>query len=163
LFFFKLFFEKLFFKFFFICLPLEKLINEKHFAVKEKFGLVFRKVFSFYFGRKTLLGSREKFRNIILFTDYIKFGPHFYNCYLLFPYNFLIEIFYLSNLVPILLIVTYFIWNNFLIWNFWLLILFKISVFQFIFHYTTKYRKIIHFPVIHFPKKTTFQKINGKK
>jgi hypothetical protein len=28
-----------------ICLPLEKLINGKHFPVKEKFGLVSRKVF----------------------------------------------------------------------------------------------------------------------
>jgi hypothetical protein len=96
-------------------------------------------VFSFYFGWKTLSGSYEKFKNIILFVDYIKFspqtfdcyiyfvlniffqfhplefnfyinfGPYFYNCYLLFPYHFLIEIFYLSNLIIILLIVTYFI------------------------------------------------------
>jgi hypothetical protein len=29
-----------------VCLPLEKLINGKHFPVKGKFGLVFRKVFS---------------------------------------------------------------------------------------------------------------------
>jgi len=43
------------------------------------------------------------------FNFYINFGSHFYNCYLLFPYHFLIEIFYLSNLVLILLIVTYFI------------------------------------------------------
>ena len=50
------------------------------------------------------------------FNFYINFGPYFYNCYLLFPYYFLIEIFYLSNLVLILLIVTYFIWNN--LWNF---------------------------------------------
>ena len=28
-----------------VCLPLEKLVNEKHFPVKEKFCLVFRKVF----------------------------------------------------------------------------------------------------------------------
>jgi len=38
-------------------------------------------------------------------------------------------------------------------------------VFQLIFHYTTKHRKIIHFleihfPGIHFPKKITFQQIN---
>jgi len=46
---------------------------------------------------------------------YINFGLYFYNCYLLFPYHFLIENFYLSNLVIILLIVTYFIWNN--LWN----------------------------------------------
>jgi hypothetical protein len=117
-----------------VCLSLGKLVNGKHFLVKEKFGLVFRKVFSLYFGRKTLSGSCEKFRNVILFADYIKFGsqtfdcyiyfvlniffqfyplefdfyinfgPHFYNCYLFFPYHFLIEIFYLSNLVLILLL-----------------------------------------------------------
>jgi hypothetical protein len=29
-----------------VCLPLEKVVNGKHFPVKEKFGLVFRKVFS---------------------------------------------------------------------------------------------------------------------
>jgi hypothetical protein len=39
-----------------VCLPLGKLVNEKHFPVKGKFGLVSRKVFSFYFGRKTLSG-----------------------------------------------------------------------------------------------------------
>jgi uncharacterized protein YlzI (FlbEa/FlbD family) len=33
-------------KLFSVCLPLEKLVNGKHFPVKEKFGLVFRKVFS---------------------------------------------------------------------------------------------------------------------
>jgi hypothetical protein len=65
-----------------VCLPLEKLVNgkhfpvnRKHFSVKGKFGLVSRKVFFFYFGQKTLSGSYEKFRNIILFADYIKFGP----------------------------------------------------------------------------------------
>jgi hypothetical protein len=138
---------KWFFKFFCVCFPLKKfvnikhfLINKKHFPVKEKFDLVFRKIFSFYFGRKIISESREKFRNIILFADYIKFdpqtcdcyiyiyiwififqfhslkfifyinfGPHFYNCYFLFPYLILIENFYLSNLVLILLIVIYFI------------------------------------------------------
>jgi len=130
---------KLLFKLSCVYLSLEKLVNGKHFLVEEKFGLIFRKVFSFYFGRKTLSRSCEKFRNIILFVDYVKFGPqtfdcyiyfvlniffqfhplefdfyinfgpHFYNCYFLFSYYFLIEIFYLSNLVIILLIVTYFI------------------------------------------------------
>jgi hypothetical protein len=37
---------KLFFKLFCVSLLLEKLINEKHFPVKGKFGLVSRKVFS---------------------------------------------------------------------------------------------------------------------
>jgi hypothetical protein len=74
-----------------VCLPLEKLVNEKyfsvnekHFPVKGKFGFVSRKVFSFYFGRETLSGSCEKFRNVILFADYIKFGPHSFDCYLFF-------------------------------------------------------------------------------
>jgi len=42
-------------KLFRVCLPLEKLVNgkhfpvnEKHFSVKRKFGLVFRKVFFFF-------------------------------------------------------------------------------------------------------------------
>jgi hypothetical protein len=49
------------------------------------------------------------------FNFYINFSSYFYNCYLLFPYHFLIQIFYLSNLIPILLIATYFIRNN--LWN----------------------------------------------
>jgi hypothetical protein len=69
------------------CLPLEKLVNGKHFPVKEKFGLVSRKVFSFYFGRKTLSGSCEKFRNVILFADYIKFGPQTFDCYIYIVLN----------------------------------------------------------------------------
>ena len=141
----KLIFRKSLSKLFCVCLSLEKLINGKHFPVKEKFGLVSRKVFSFYFGRKTLSGNCKKFRNIsylliisnlvlklliviyilfwififqfhpLEFNFYINFGPYFYHCYLLFPYHFLIEIFYLSNLVLVLLIGTYFIWNN--LWN----------------------------------------------
>jgi hypothetical protein len=142
----KVIFKKLFFKLFCVCLLLEKLVNGKHFTVKWKFGLNSKKVFSIYFKRKIFSGSCEKFRNLILFADYIKFdlqtfdwyinflfwifvfqfhllefnfyinfGPHFYNCYFLFSYHFLIEIFYLSNLVFILFIVTYFIWNN--LWN----------------------------------------------
>ena len=53
--------------------------------------------------------------HLLEFNFYINFGPHFYNWYLLFSYHFFIEIFYLSNLILILLIVTYFIWNN--LWN----------------------------------------------
>jgi len=120
-------------------LALEKLVNRKRFSVKKNFDLVFRKVFSFYFGWKTLSKSYEKFKNIILFADYNKFCPQTFNCYIFCfesfffdftPYNlifiltlilifmivicfsliiFLIEIFYLSNLVLILLIVIYFI------------------------------------------------------
>jgi len=81
----------------FVFLPLEKLVNgkhfpvnEKHFPVKGKFDLIFRKVFSFYFGRKTLFRSYEKFKNIILFADYVKFGPQIFYCYIfcLIPFSF---------------------------------------------------------------------------
>jgi hypothetical protein len=78
----KVVFEKLFFKIFYIFLSLKKLINEKrflvngkHFPVKEKFDLISRKVFSFYFERKIFFENCEKFKNIILFADYIKFDP----------------------------------------------------------------------------------------
>jgi len=57
-------------------------VNGKYFPVKEKFDLIFKKVFSFYFGRKTLSGSCEKFRNVIFFTDYIKFDPQIFDCYI---------------------------------------------------------------------------------
>jgi len=68
-------FKKLLFKLSCIYLLLEKLVNEKYFLVKEKSDLVSRKGFSFYFGRKTLSENCKKFRNIILFADYIKFDP----------------------------------------------------------------------------------------
>jgi len=54
---------------------IRKLVNEKYFPGKEKFGLIFKKVFSFYFERETLL------KNIILFVNYIKFSPHTFDCY----------------------------------------------------------------------------------
>jgi hypothetical protein len=72
-------------------LSLEKLFDKKHFTVKEKFGLVSKKVFSFYFGRKTLSRSCEKFRNIILFTDYNKFGPQTFDFYI-FCFEFFFQI-----------------------------------------------------------------------
>jgi hypothetical protein len=89
--FWKLIFEKWVFKLSCVYLILEKLVNEKHFPVNEKhfsvkgkFGLIFRKVFSFYFGRKTLFRSCEKFINVILFADYIKFGLQIFDCYIYF-------------------------------------------------------------------------------
>ena len=85
--FWKVVFKKISSNFFCICLLLEKLVNKKHFLVKEKFSLISRKMFFFYFGRKTLSGSCEKFRNIILFADYIKFGPQTFDCYIYFVLN----------------------------------------------------------------------------
>jgi len=38
--------------------------------------------------------------HLLKFIFYINFGLYFYNCYLLFPYYFFIEIFYLSNFCP---------------------------------------------------------------
>jgi hypothetical protein len=77
-------FKKLHSKLSIIYLLLEKLANKKHFSVKQKFGLVFKKVFSFYFGQKTLPRSYEKFRNVMLFIDYIKFGPQTFDCYIFY-------------------------------------------------------------------------------
>ena len=79
--------EKLLSKLSCICLSLEKLVNEKHFTVKEKFGLVSKKVFFFYFGRKTFSESCEKLKNVILFADYIKFDPQIFDCYIYFVLN----------------------------------------------------------------------------
>jgi hypothetical protein len=90
-----------------ICLPLEKLLNGKYFQVKEKFSLVSRKVFSFYFGWKTLSGSCEKFKNVILFADYIKFGSQTFDCYIYFVLFFLNFIPY--DLIFILILVLIFI------------------------------------------------------
>ena len=120
-------------------------INRKHFLFKEKFSLVSRTYFPFILDGKYFPEVVKKLEmsyylviisNLVLkllitiyilflifvfqfhplkFNFYINFGFYFYNYYLLFPYYFLIEIFYLSNLVLILLIVTYFIWNN--LWN----------------------------------------------
>jgi len=80
----KVVFGKLLSKLSGVCLSLEKLVNGKYFSVKEKFDLIFRKMFFFYFGRKTLSGSCEKFRNIILFADYIKFDPQTFDWYIYF-------------------------------------------------------------------------------
>jgi hypothetical protein len=44
--FWKVLFEKSFSELSCVCLPLEKLVNGKHFPVKGKFDLVFMKVFS---------------------------------------------------------------------------------------------------------------------
>ena len=81
----KVFFGKPLSKLSRVCFPLEKLVNGKLFPVKENFGLIFKKVFLFYFRRKTLCRNCEKFRNIILFVDNVKFDPQtFLLLYILF-------------------------------------------------------------------------------
>jgi hypothetical protein len=56
-------------------LLLGKLVNEKHFPVKGKFGLVFRKVFSWKFWAENTFRKIVKNLEISLFADYIKFDP----------------------------------------------------------------------------------------
>ena len=73
-----LFFEKLFLNFFCVYLLFEKLVNEKQFLVKKNFDLVFKKVFSFYFGRKTLSKNYEKFRNVIILNLVLKLLIYIY-------------------------------------------------------------------------------------
>ena len=72
------------FKFFCICLILEKLVNGKNFPVKKNLTWFPEKCFSRKFGWKTFSESCEKIKNIILFTDYIKFGPQTFDCYIYF-------------------------------------------------------------------------------
>jgi hypothetical protein len=48
---------------------------ENTFKSKENLAWFTGKCFPGKFGRKTLSGSCEKFRNVIFFVDYIKFGP----------------------------------------------------------------------------------------
>jgi hypothetical protein len=54
------------------------------------------KCFPEKFERKIFSGSYEKFKNIILFTDYIKFGPQTFNCYIYFVLNIYFSISYLK-------------------------------------------------------------------
>jgi len=110
---------KLLFKFFYICLLLKKLVNGKHFPkVVKNLEMSYYLLIISNLVLKLLIAIYILFWIFVFqfhpleFDFYINFGFHFYNCYLLFPYYFLIEIFYVSNLVLILLIVTYFIWNN---------------------------------------------------
>jgi len=52
------------------------------FQSKKNLAWFSGKYFPEKFGRKTLSGSCEKFRNIILFVDYIKFDPQTFGFYI---------------------------------------------------------------------------------
>jgi hypothetical protein len=56
--------------------------QQKILSSQRKILLGFQESAFFYFGRKTLSRSCEKFKNIILFTNYIKFGPQTFDCYI---------------------------------------------------------------------------------
>jgi hypothetical protein len=64
-----------------VCLPLEKLVNGKHFSVKEKFGLVSRKVFSLltvFFFQKVVYGKPlSKLSCVCLPLEKLVNGKHF--------------------------------------------------------------------------------------
>jgi hypothetical protein len=79
--------RKLFFKLSCVCLPLEKLVNGKYFSVKKNLIWFPGKYFPVKYKRKTISGSCKKFRNVILFADYIKFDPQTFNCYIYFVLN----------------------------------------------------------------------------
>jgi len=88
--------EKLFSKLLCVCLSIEKLVNGKYFSVKEKFGLVFRKVFfllAVFVFRKVVSGKPlsklscvclplEKLVNGKHFPVKGKFGPQTFDCYI---------------------------------------------------------------------------------
>jgi len=98
---------------------IEKINQRKHFSIKEKFCLVFRKVFFFYFERKVLFRSCEIFRNIMLFVDYIKYWSlNFWLLYILFWIFFFLQFHPLEfDLIWFL----YQLWSSFL----WLLFAFS--------------------------------------
>jgi hypothetical protein len=56
--------------------------QRKTLSSQRKIWLGFQESVFFYFGRKTLFGSCEKFRNVILFVNYIKFGSQTFDCYI---------------------------------------------------------------------------------
>jgi hypothetical protein len=60
---------------------------ENTFQSKKNLTWFPRKCFPEKFGRKTLSRSCEKIRNVILFADYIKFGPQTFDCYIYFVLN----------------------------------------------------------------------------
>ena len=60
----------------FLCLfVIRKVDQQKTLSYQRKIWLDFQESVFLLFGRKTLSRSCEKFKNIILFTDYVKFGP----------------------------------------------------------------------------------------
>ena len=70
----------------FVCYS-ESWSTENTFQSKENLAWFPGKCFPKKFGRKTFFRSCEKFRNVILFADYIKFGPQTFDCYIYFVLN----------------------------------------------------------------------------
>jgi hypothetical protein len=70
---------------------IRKVGQRKTLSSQEKIWLDFQESV-FHFGRKTLSGSCEKFRNVILFVDYIKCGPQTFDCYIYIVLNIFFSI-----------------------------------------------------------------------
>ena len=77
--------------------------TKNNFQLKENLAWFPEKYFPEKFGWKTLSGSCEKFRNVILFADYIKFGPQTFDYYIyilfwifIFQFHLLKFIFYIN-------------------------------------------------------------------
>ena len=67
----------------FLCLfAIRKGGQRKTLSSQRKIWLGFQESVFLYFRRKTLSGSCEKIKNIILFANYIKFGPQTFDCYI---------------------------------------------------------------------------------
>jgi hypothetical protein len=60
---------------------------ENTFRSKKNLAWFPGKCFPGKFERKTLSESCEKFKNVILFADYIKFGPQTFDFYIYFVLN----------------------------------------------------------------------------
>jgi hypothetical protein len=77
----KVNFKKLLFLNFFFAI--KKLVNKKIFLSLEKIWFSYHKnIYFFNFKWKIVFKSCEKFRNVILFTNYIKFDSQTFNCYI---------------------------------------------------------------------------------
>jgi len=61
--------------------------TENTFQSKKSLAWFSGKCFPEKFGRKIFSENCEKFRNIILFVDYIKFGSQTFDCYIYFALN----------------------------------------------------------------------------
>jgi hypothetical protein len=61
--------------------------TENTFQSKKSLAWFLGKCFPEKFGRKIFSGNCEKFRNVILFVDYIKFGSQTFDCYIYFALN----------------------------------------------------------------------------
>jgi len=83
----NLLFIKLLSKLSCVCLSLKSWSTKNIFQSKENLTWFPGKCFPEKFKQKTLSGSCEKIRNVILFADYIKFGPQTFDCYIYFVLN----------------------------------------------------------------------------